>query len=172
MKPVHIYLILMSLFFLLIVSTPFIYMYSPPIGAVMYSIFSPFCHQITERSLCVYPNLGYIADCTGGEAYKFPVCSRCLAFYAGMLIGGIVYWFANRKGYTFSKLPLWILILLILPMAVDGSLQYLGFWGSTNMIRMLTGFPAGFVVPFYLLSILEEIKRKRKDKKGTNRKNN
>lgn len=45
----------------------------------------------------------------------------------------------------FRKLPGSVLagLLMVAPLVIDGSLQYAGFYGSTNAVRLVTGFMAG-----------------------------
>ncbi len=45
----------------------------------------------------------------------------------------------------FKKLPgsVFTGLLLILPMALDGSLQFIGLYESTNIMRLFTGFLGG-----------------------------
>ena len=91
----EIYLVILLLFNVLIWSTPIVYMQYEELGKGMYLFFSPFCHQITQRSMCLYEN-GALGDCynqdiiysqisreisvqnSNGVGHKFPVCSRDL----------------------------------------------------------------------------------------------
>lgn len=145
----------------------------------MYHFFSFFCHQITQRSLCVYETS--IADCYNqntkyenntkeirvnnliGKGIKFPVCSRDTAFFFSMLIGGIIIWIFN-KNYN-NPLPLWLFILIILPLAIDGLTQIIGLRESTNTIRIITGFIAGFGMPFFIIGLLNKSKKTESNKK-------
>ena len=51
-------------------------------------------------------------------------------------------------------LDLWIIALLILPMAIDGTGQLFGKWTSNNIRRFLTGLPGGIgiIYIFYTIS--------------------
>ncbi|MCD6549328.1 DUF2085 domain-containing protein [Candidatus Micrarchaeota archaeon] len=163
-----IYLVLTATFNTIIFTTPFIYMYDRGIGEGVYRAFSFICHQVPSRSFCIYPDAFAVSGCSAmtngivsvdpvlGMGYKFPVCARCISFYTGMFIGGLMllFIFFRRGGYPI--LPVWLFIMFIIPMGVDGTFQLLGFWESTNTVRVLTGFPAGFIVPFYLMPILDK----------------
>ena len=50
-----------------------------------------------------------------------------------------------------DMIPKVYLIVFLLPMAVDGGTQFLGLRESTNVLRALTGFSAGLIVPFYVI---------------------
>lgn len=65
-----------------------------------------------------------------------PLCARC----TGLLIGEVI-----LAPLYIILLPQiwWVSLLLILPLAVDGIGQYLGFWISDNIRRLLTGLLGG-----------------------------
>ena len=131
---------------------------------LLYDGFSLICHQLTSRSLCLFDD--GIRDCVaqadskekivtvdGKRGYKFPVCSRDMSFYFFMLVGGILLPFfmdVNSKKVP----PIYLLVIAIAPMAIDGLTQAIGLRESTNFIRIVTGGIAGFVVPFYLIPAL------------------
>ena len=88
------------------------------------------CHQMPERSFFV-------------KGYQFPLCARC----TGILIGELL------------ALPLWIVyhpsiavaLVLILPMAYDGLIQYRLLVMSNNRRRLVTGLLAGYgLMSFYI----------------------
>lgn len=67
---------------------------------------------------------------------KFPVCARC----TGELIGiaaGIACCFIGT-------LPAWLLALLLIPLIVDGTVQSLTGYESTNFRRLISGILFGF----------------------------
>ncbi len=130
------------------------------ISKSIYTLFSPTCHQLTQRSFCFFENeivprsclkegsdlfdKSTIIENNGKKAYKFAVCSRCFGFYFSMLI----FWFmllylnANLKNSL-------IWFILVVPMAIDGLGQLFGFSSSNNPIRFITGFLAGIVIAIY-----------------------
>jgi len=171
------YIIILLAFNLLIWSTPFITMQNEEIGKSIYPFFSLFCHQITQRSFCIYEsgicgcyldsepmsNLTkeIIVENEKGVGYKLPVCARDAPFYLAMLIGGFAVYF--YKGKTYDKPPpLWLFILLVLPLAIDGLTQMFALRESTNLIRTVTGFIAGFAMPFYIIGLINSWKSKGK----------
>ena len=173
-KAWDVYIIILLVFNLLIWAVPFITMQNEELGKSMYPFFSPLCHQITQRSFCLYEtSIDNCAEFTGeltkeiivhneeGIGYKLPLCARDVPFYLAMLIGGFAVYFYKGKSYD-KPPPLWLFVILVLPLAIDGSMQFFGAWESTNIIRALTGFIAGFAMPFYIIGLVNSWKRKGK----------
>ncbi len=151
-----------------------------------YKAFSYTCHQKLSRSLCLFGGAsGYwIADCTPQEGefipgasdrtavkvvadsvtgYKMPVCSRDVGLYVAMLLGGLVYPFVRRLDDG-AMYPAVFLVLAIVPLGIDGSLQLVSELGllpfiyeSTNLIRLATGAIAGFAAAFYAIPVLANL---------------
>ena len=151
------YMVLIFILNALIFLTPVLARDGDSFSQTLYKGFSLICHQKTERSLCLF-NDG-IRDCENEEnmitkkGYKFPVCSRDMAIYFFMLVGGIIFPFiTNIKSKKIP--PISLFIIAITPMAIDGLTQALGFRESTNLIRIITGSIAGFAIPFYLIPTL------------------
>jgi uncharacterized membrane protein len=45
--------------------------------------------------------------------------------------------------FELLRIPLWLALLMIVPLALDGALQYMGLYTSLNVIRILTGAAGG-----------------------------
>jgi len=92
------------------------------------------CHQLPERSFFVF-------------GHKMALCARCSSLYLSFLGVGLLYglWrsIPLSRRYRLSPLSLKLLFLLTLPMALDGAIQLLGLWESTNILRAITGALAG-----------------------------
>ncbi|MCC7570395.1 DUF2085 domain-containing protein [Candidatus Micrarchaeota archaeon] len=168
------YTIIMMAVILSIVITPLIFRSDESLAKISYNIYAPTCHQITQRSLCVFyqgDEISKIDNCLseetpiyiksiaveygdGSVGYKFPVCSRCLAIYVGMVLGVAFYLIQKDK----TKFPnILIFVILIAPLALDGTLQLIGLHQSNNLLRIITGLIAGGAVPVYLLPMLSKI---------------
>jgi uncharacterized membrane protein len=91
------------------------------------------CHRLPERSF----------SCCGKP---FPICARCTGIFAGYFIG-IIY------AILFSVPPLWLAFVFILPTAIDGGGQFMGYWISNNIRRFWTGILAGMSVDYILYYI-------------------
>lgn len=81
------------------------------------------CHQRADRSFSV----GH---------YQFPVCARCM----GILISTIIAYI------TFFKRRVSVIkcVCMLMPLVIDGTLQYLEVYESNNKRRFITGLFWGF----------------------------
>ncbi|MCC6176963.1 MAG: DUF2085 domain-containing protein [Chloroflexi bacterium] len=118
----------------------------------IYTAYHAVCHQWAFRSFFLFgPQWTYAAsdlEVLGGPGaaytlvgsptlgYKVAFCERDLAIYLAVLAAGLVY--AVRRGRT-DGLSLVSYALLILPMALDGVSQLLGWRESSAELRILTG---------------------------------
>jgi uncharacterized membrane protein len=110
------------------------------------------CHQRAERSFFLNGN-------------QMPFCARCTSIFLGLAIGAAILIFLSLELHIF-----WILLGLV-PMALDGGIQLLTDYESTNLMRFLTGSLAGMVAGIALGYIVSEIGKivvyKRQFKKGS-----
>jgi len=125
-----------------------------PVAALVYAIGDLNCHQKFERSWEINGN-------------QLAVCTRDIGILLGF-VGACLLW--SRKGLnrwtvrdsflsiftdesverfyfndTRMRLMLVLLAVGLGPMAIDGFTQLLTDYESTNLLRILTGAPAGFV---------------------------
>lgn len=77
------------------------------------------CHQIAERSFFFH-------------GYQFPLCTRC----TGIAVG---YFGAFLMAIFQLTIPIWICLLFIFPLIIDGGLQFLFSIMSNNIRRFITG---------------------------------
>ncbi|MCL6088957.1 MAG: DUF2085 domain-containing protein [Candidatus Marsarchaeota archaeon] len=109
-----------------------------------------------ERNMVVYSAEKYHLQETfaaGPAGYKVPVCSRDIAIYGAMLLGGLLWLLAVRRKWLRAgdwPHPFWLIVALI-PLALDGFTQLFGWRESTNELRLLTGALAGLAMAFYAL---------------------
>ncbi len=92
--------------------------------------------------------------------FKVPVCARDVGLYLSMLFGGLVYPLVRRINDRYVY-PAIYLVIAMVPIGIDGTVQLLSDIGllpfvyeSTNELRLITGFIAGFVAAFYAIPIL------------------
>ena len=85
------------------------------------------CHRMPERSFFI-------------KNHQFPVCARCTGFYTGLAVF-LIYNFFFEINYTFELFV--IAIILLIPTAIDGFTQLLGYRESNNNLRFTTGFIGG-----------------------------
>lgn len=95
-----------------------------PVDRIVRAAFAPFCHQLPERSL-------------HWNGSSIVVCARCAGFYAGLALTGVLaapIWWLRRS----ARLDRPVLILLV-PLVVDGLGNLLGLWSTPSFLRALTG---------------------------------
>ncbi len=180
-----IYVLLFALLVGLIIVTPILSFSQDT--SVLYKAFSYTCHQKISRSLCVFSDGKnyWIGDCTPQDSvfvdtaadsatikeeytsgtttiigYKMPVCSRDVGIYGAMLLAALIYPLFRDINEKKVWPAIW-LILAIVPLALDGTIQLISEFGflpfvyeSTNAMRLFTGFLAGFAASIYAIPIL------------------
>jgi uncharacterized membrane protein len=103
----------------------------------IYALFSPICHQISERSFHV-----------AGE--PFAACARCTGIYFG-LAGGIVAYPIFRTLSNFSTPSRIWLLLSPIPTGIDFALGFFGIWSNTHWSRFFTAALFGVVAAIYIV---------------------
>jgi uncharacterized membrane protein len=112
---------------------------------VVYASGDRLCHQRVDRSLFLNGN-------------EMPFCSRCTAIWFGLAVGlGFMVLYQIELNEKF----LIALITAVIPIGIDGIGQLFRFWESTNLIRILTGFPVGIVCGIAIGIILDELRTMR-----------
>lgn len=81
------------------------------------------CHQMPTRSFFY-------------KGRQFPLCARCTGLAFGEFLFAPVLWILGFQS-------VWISVVLIVPLAIDGTLQYVKLIESNNIRRLLTGLMAG-----------------------------
>ena len=130
---------------------PFLKSSSRTWGDFIYTVFSPVCHQIAERSFFFFGN-------------PLAVCTRCLGIYSGCLSGMLLY--PPIRGFVDTASPkIWLFVLLTIPIAVDTGGIFFSVWKTTPWLRFTIGFIWGVILPFYFISGLSDawIKMKKKN---------
>lgn len=82
------------------------------------------CHQMPERSFFAF-------------GYQFPVCARC----TGIIVGYILSIFCIFLRININMITS---VILIIPMAIDGTIQFFTNYLSNNTKRFITGILAGY----------------------------
>lgn len=92
------------------------------------------CHSKPERSFFI-------------RGRQFPICARCTGELIGILLG-LVCCFVFRP-------PVWICIILMLPMIADGLIQQFTAYESNNVKRVITGALFGYaLVSFVVVTLI------------------
>ena len=103
----------------------------------IYRAFSAFCHQLPERSYFI-------------DGHKLAVCSRCTGLYGGFALTLLLYPVIRSLRTTSMPARKW-LVLATLPLFVDFSLTFFGWWENTHTTRLITGFLLGSAAVFYVM---------------------
>ncbi|MCD4847035.1 MAG: DUF2085 domain-containing protein [Candidatus Aegiribacteria sp.] len=109
-----------AIFFLLSVAFPVL----GKTGDIFDPILSATCHRLPER--CIQMPWG-----TSG------LCARCTAFWFGLAVG-ISFMYPG-----IIRIPFWTGVLFLIPLIIDGAVQSVTAYESTNILRVLTGLTAG-----------------------------
>ena len=112
------------------------------------------CHQLPERSIFI-------------DSRQLPVCARDTGLYVGSLLSLLFILLSERKRSNTIPVPYisFTFVLFILLLSADGLSSYLGFRGTNNDIRLITGLLVGISLPFFLYPILIDNLSQRKDEK-------
>lgn len=91
------------------------------------------CHRRPDRSIHI-------------KGKVFPICARCMAILLG-------YMFVIPLLFISFQMPLYVGILLNIPMVVDGYTQLKKWRKSNNALRILTGLLSGMGFSIMVVSI-------------------
>lgn len=91
------------------------------------------CHQLDDRSF----HFGI---------RKFPLCVRCTTLYLSFFIGSII--------GIFTDPPIYILVILLFPMIIDGFIQLHTRYESNNLKRAITGILFGYAASSIIFSFI------------------
>ena len=96
------------------------------------------CHQHASRSFFLNDN-------------QLPFCARCTAIFLGLVLCALILVFLEIELNI-----LWIILGLV-PIGLDGGIQLVTDYESTNAIRFATGLLAGMVTGIALGFIVSEL---------------
>ncbi len=113
----------------------------------IYGAFAMVCHQLPDRSYFI-------------DDHKLAVCARCTGLYAGFAITLLLYPLIGSLRRTETPPRSW-LILAAIPLLIDFSVTFFGFWENTHTSRMLTGALLGGATVFYVLPGIIELSLRR-----------
>ena len=108
----------------------------------VYLVGDSMCHEKAERSLFINNN-------------QMPFCSRCTAIWLGLAIGlGFMVFYKIGLDEKF----IFLIIIGLIPIGIDGLGQLFGFWESSNVMRIITGLIIGIICGIAIGIIIDEIK--------------
>lgn len=92
---------------------------------LLYTVYRLFCHQLPSRSSFLL-----------GQQICY--CDRCLGTYTTLFVATLAFAWLRRRVHV-KPLPWQVYPLFVLPMAVDGLTQILGWRHSNFELRVITG---------------------------------
>ncbi len=133
-----------GLFVLTAVSIPFLsYFGLDSIAKPLFYALHNFCAQVPSHSFYI---LGH----------QLGLCARNLSIYSSMFLGSLVFVLSKKR---LPGIPWWVWILMILPMAIDGTTQLFGLRESTWELRVITGTLFGLGSVWFVLPLLQQTLR-------------
>ncbi|MBK8795340.1 MAG: DUF2085 domain-containing protein [Anaerolineales bacterium] len=141
---------------------------------VIYAIYSVLCHQLPDHSYFLFgptPIPQEPALIAGGMpqvasllversfigspavGWKVALCQRDVAIYAGVLLAGLSYALVRRR---VRPLPFKVFLLLVIPMAIDGLTQLVGWRESNWLLRTATGALFGVAAVYLAYPYVED----------------
>lgn len=111
-----------------------------PVPHAIYWLGDTECHQLANRSYFLNGN-------------QMPFCARDVGLFLGLVLGFGLATFVRWKIH-----PVLVLVGLV-PIAIDGGLQLVSSYESTNLLRLATGTLAGLVLALlfaHFLFVIEE----------------
>src|SRR6266700_4528239 len=85
--------------------------------------------------------------------HQLGLCARNLAIYSSMFLGGLVFVLSKKR---LPGIPCWAWVLLMLPMAWDGTTQLFGWRESTWALRVITGTLFGGGTIWFALPLIQK----------------
>jgi len=130
---------------------PYLRSLSSPWASLVYAVYSPFCHQFSDRSM----------SCFG---HPLSICARCLGINLGFLLGLVLYPFI--RGWRQVRVPeKKVFFLLSAPIVLDAAANFIKLWQSPNAVRLATGLLWGVLLPFYFITGIVDFMMQRQKRK-------
>lgn len=114
----------------------------PATSSLLYSAYSPVCHQIDGRCFHLFDA-------------KWGVCIRCTAIYVSFFVSLLLFPAFHQLSSPAFPERRWV-VLAVVPMIIDVLLNFTGIHASSPLTRMITGLLFGSVLPLYIVPPLLE----------------
>jgi uncharacterized membrane protein len=98
------------------------------------------CAQIPSHSFYIF-------------GHQLGMCERNFTIYTSMFLGSLVFVLTKKR---LPGIPWWAWLLMILPMALDGTTQMFGLRESTWYLRVLTGSLFGLGNVWFALPLMQK----------------
>lgn len=111
-----------------------------PLAGRIFSFYHTICDQIPSHSFFLF-------------GHQIALCSRNLSLYGSILIGTLIFRVIRHR---LQPIDWRILMLFLLPMALDGGTQLFGWRESTDLLRIITGLLFGFGLCLFVLPFVQQ----------------
>jgi uncharacterized membrane protein len=138
-----IVVVILAVFSLIVVAPVAVASGHSEVAKAIYGAFAIFCHQLPERSYFI-------------DGHQLAVCSRCTGVYAGFALTLLLYPLMRSLRSPVMPPRSWLLLAMV-PLAIDVSVNFFGFWRNTHTSRLLTGAVLGSAVVFYVMPAIIEL---------------
>ena len=137
----HIITIVLGALVFIAISIPFLSFFGMDVVAkpLFYALHFV-CAQIPSHSFYIF-------------GHQLGLCARNFSIYAAMFLGSLAFVLSKKR---LPGIPWWVWILLILPMALDGTSQMFGLRESTWYIRVITGTLFGLGNVWFALPLMQK----------------
>jgi uncharacterized membrane protein len=98
------------------------------------------CAQVPSHSFYVF-------------GHQLGLCARNFSIYTSMFLGSLIFVVSKKR---LPGIPWWVWILMMLPMALDGTTQMFGLRESSWILRMITGTLFGFGNIWFALPLMHK----------------
>jgi uncharacterized membrane protein len=86
--------------------------------------------------------------------HQLGMCARNLSIYGSMFVGSLIFVLSKKR---LPGIPWWFWVLMILPMAIDGTTQMFGLRESTWELRVITGTLFGLGNIWFVLPLIQKL---------------
>lgn len=98
------------------------------------------CAQIPSHSFYVF-------------GHQLGLCARNFSIYSSMFVGSLIFVLSKKR---LRGIPWWLWVLMILPMAIDGTTQMFGLRESDWILRLITGTLFGLGNIWFALPLMQK----------------
>lgn len=141
----HVITIVLGTLVAIAIAIPFLsYFGLESLSAPLFYALHFVCAQIPSHSFYIF-------------GHQLGLCARNFSIYTSMFIGSLIFVLSKKR---LPGLPWWVWLLMLLPMALDGTSQMFGLRESTDVLRVVTGTLFGlgniwFALPLMHKTIVE-----------------
>jgi uncharacterized membrane protein len=137
----HIITIALGTLVFIAISIPFLsYLGLDSIAKPLFYALHLVCAQIPSHSFYIF-------------GHQLGMCERNFTIYTSMFLASLIFVLTKKR---LPGIPWWLWLLMILPMALDGTSQMFGLRESTWYLRVLTGSLFGLANIWFALPMMQK----------------